>query len=119
MASARSWQRATHALGLCLQKSPMDRAGPTVLCDLGQVPRLLLSPVSSPSRIITKSPFRLQIGSPGPLVCLVPPRSGGVSAYVTPTLTQVAHPRVPVEVALALPLLLRHDFHGTVGVTAN
>lgn len=52
MASARSWQRATHALGLCLQKSPMDRAGPTVLCDLGQVPRLLLSPVSSPSRII-------------------------------------------------------------------
>lgn len=67
VASARSRQRATHTLGLCLQKSPMDRAKPTVLCDLGQVPSLLLSPVSSPSRIRTKPPFRFQIRNPGPL----------------------------------------------------
>lgn len=106
-----------HSVCVSRSLSPMDRAGSTVLCDLGQVPSLLLSPASSPSRIITKPLFRLQIGNPGPLVgWLVPP----TPSVVGNTLTQVAHPRVPVEVALgALPLMLRHDFPGTVGVTAN
>lgn len=125
MASARSRQRATHALGLCLQKSPVDRAEPTVLCDLGQVPSLLLNP--SPSRIGTKPLFKLLSNSRSAtqehwlfFLFFSAPPSGGVAASVTPTLTQVAHPRVPVEVALrALPLLLRHDFPGKAGVTAD
>lgn len=63
-----------------------------VLCDLGQVLSLPLSPVSSPSPIITKPLFRLQIGNLGPLFfvfCSSPPNPRVVGSL------RVSLPRSP------------------------